>query len=132
MTRRGFTLVEVMVAMVLLAVVVVSVARGASSLALAGHTNDLKAKRTASLLAEVNKMGTVPFSLLSAWSTHDTTFTKGDFGYTRKLTITSQNASNTRYQIKVVIVPSSDATKKDSVIFDRTQPPTTSPLCVGC
>ncbi len=132
MNRRGFTLIEVMVALVMLAIVATGVARGSTAIAVFGRRTDLVAKRTAALQLEANKLGAVPFSSLSTWSTADQTVTRGDFGYTRKLTITSQNATNTRYQVKVVIIPTSDPTKKDSAIFDRTSPPTGSPLCVGC
>ena len=130
--RRGFTLVEVMVAVVMLAIVVVSVARGSTAISITGRTNDVKAKRTAALMLEANKFGAVPYATLATWPTTDLTVTNGDFTYTRKLTITSQNTSNTRYTIKIVVVPSIAPSVKDSVIFDRTLAPSTSPLCVGC
>ena len=37
-----------------------------------------------------------------------------------------------RYAIKVVVTPTLDATKKDSVMFDRTKPPSGTPLCTTC
>lgn len=130
--RRGFSLIEVMVAVIMLAIVVTSLARASTVVSLLGRTNGIVASRTAALQLEANKFGAVPFTSLATWSTSDQTFTRGDFTYTRKLTITSQNATNTRYLIKIVVVPSTDATKKDSLSFERTQPPTGSPLCSGC
>jgi prepilin-type N-terminal cleavage/methylation domain-containing protein len=132
MNRRGFTLIEVMVALVMLAIVVTGVARASTAIAVFGRRTDLAAKRTAALQLESNKFGAVPYANLATWSTSDQTFTRGDFTYTRKLTITSQNATNTRYLIKIVVVPSTDPTKKDSAMFERTMPPSGSPLCVGC
>jgi hypothetical protein len=32
----------------------------------------------------------------------------------------------------VIIVPTSDTTKKDSVTLDRTKPATNTPLCLTC
>ena len=133
MTKRsGFTLIEVMVAMVMLAIILVSLARASTVVALRGRSNDLVAKRTAVLQTEANKFGAMSFAALKAFPTTDKVYTRGDFQYTRKLTITSQTAINNRYTVKIVILPAIDPTKKDSVILDRSLPPTGSPLCVGC
>jgi Tfp pilus assembly protein PilV len=125
-------MIEVMVSLVLLAIVLTSLARASTVIAVRGRTNDLSAKRTAVLQMEANKFGAIPFASIAGWSTTNKTFTRGDFTYTRRLTITSQNATNTRYTIKIVVIPSIDATKADSVSIDRSLPPTGSPLCVGC
>jgi prepilin-type N-terminal cleavage/methylation domain-containing protein len=127
---RGFSLVEVMVAMTLLSIILVVLAKFATIIAVRGRGNDLTAKRTSALRLEANKFGAAPFSTLANWSTADKTITQGDFTYTRRLTITSQSA--TRYSIKIIVIPSSDATRTDSVLMDRTQPPAGTPLCVGC
>jgi prepilin-type N-terminal cleavage/methylation domain-containing protein len=130
--RTGFSLIEVMVSLVLLAIILVSLARASTVIAVRGRTNDLNAKRTSVLQMEANKFGAIPFASIAGWSTVNKTFTKGDFTYTRRLTISSQNATNTRYLIKIVVIPSIDATKGDSVTIERTLPPTGSPLCLGC
>jgi prepilin-type N-terminal cleavage/methylation domain-containing protein len=129
-SRKGFSLIEIMVAMTVLSIVLLNLAKVTTALALRNRTNDLLAKRTASLQLEANKFGAVPFASIAGWSTADQIMTRGNFSYTRKLTITPQTA--TRYTIKIVVIPTLDATKKDSVIIDRTQPPTGSPLCTGC
>jgi len=128
--RRGFSLIEVMVAMTILSIALMSLAKLATMIAVRGRDNDLIAKRTAALQLEANKFGAVPFSALANWSTANQTITRANFTYTRKLTITA--ASSTRYTIKIVIVPSTATTRPDSITFDRTLPPTGSPLCVGC
>ena len=132
-SRRAFTLIEVMVALTLLSFVLVSLAKASTIVATRGRDNGLSAQRTAALTLEANKMGAVPFANLSNYLTAHpgSTFTAGGFSYTRRMTITSK-ASN-RYAIKIVLVPSTDTTRKDSVFFDRTLPGTNSPLCVtGC
>jgi prepilin-type N-terminal cleavage/methylation domain-containing protein len=128
-SRRGFSLIEVMVAMTLLAIILTVLAKFATIIAVRGRGNDLTTKRTSALQLEANKLGAAPFSTLATWSTANRTITQGDFTYTRRLTITSQSA--TRYSIKIIVVPSSDATRPDSILLDRTQPGG-SPLCVGC
>ncbi|MGH7617252.1 MAG: type IV pilus modification PilV family protein, partial [Gemmatimonadaceae bacterium] len=128
--RSGFSLIEVMVAMTLLSIVLLNLAQVTTALSLRGRNNDLYAKRTASLQLESNKFGAVPFADIASWPTADQTVTRGNFTYTRKLTITTQ--SSARYTIKIVVVPALDATKKDSIIIDRTLPPSGSPLCTGC
>jgi len=127
--RAAFTLVEVMVAMTLLSIVLVSLAKASTIVAVRGRSNGLVAKRTAALQLEANKMGVVPFANLSNWLTVHTgsTFVAGDFSYTRRMTITSQGSN--RYTVKIVVVPSTDTTKKDSVSLDRTLPGGASPLC---
>jgi prepilin-type N-terminal cleavage/methylation domain-containing protein len=127
--RRGFSLIEVMVAMTIFSLVMVSFGKAIGGLALRGRNGDLAAKRNASLQLEANKFGAVPFARLAAWSTADQTITRGTFTYTRRITITQ--ASTSRYSIKIIVIPSSDATKKDSVMLDRTKPPS-SALCTTC
>jgi prepilin-type N-terminal cleavage/methylation domain-containing protein len=130
--RQGFSLIEVMVAMTLLSIVMMSLAKIGVTVAVRGRTSDLVAKRNAVLQLETNKIGTVPFDSLTRapWVSGSKTFTLGAFAYTRRLSITK--LSFTRDSIKVVIIPSLDSTKKDSVILDRTKPPAGTPLCVGC
>lgn len=127
--RHGFSLIEVMVAMTIFSLVMVSFGKAIAGLALRGRNGDLAAKRNASLQLEANKFGAVPFSLLAAWPTANKTITRGTFTYTRQLTITQ--VSTTQYSIKIVVTPSLDATKKDSVMLDRTKPPS-SALCANC
>jgi len=128
--RRGFSLIEVVVAMTILSIALVSLAKLATVIAVRGRDNDLLAHRTAALQLEANKFGAVPFSKLASWSTADQSFTRGGFTYTRKLTITP--VSSSRYTITIVVIPSTDATRSQSVTLDRTLPPSGSPLCVGC
>jgi prepilin-type N-terminal cleavage/methylation domain-containing protein len=129
-TRKGFSLIEVMVAMTLLSIVMMSLAKIGVSVATRGRTNELVAKRNAALQLEANKIGTLPYDSLRNWPTTTKSFTVGDFTYSRRLTITS--TSSTRYTIKVVVVPATNTRRVDSVMFDRTRPPSGSPLCVGC
>jgi prepilin-type N-terminal cleavage/methylation domain-containing protein len=128
--REGFSLIETMVAMTMFAVVMLGMAQMSAAVAVKGRTNDVVAKRNAVLQLEANKFGVATFPALKLWSTADRSFTRGTFSYTRKLTIVA--VGMTRYTVKVVIIPTADPTKKDSVIIERALPPIGSPLCVGC
>lgn len=132
MKRSGFTLIEVMVALIMFGIILSSLARASTSIALRGRSSDLVAKRTAVLQAETNKIGAAPFATVPTWGPLDTTYIRGDFKYRRKLTITNANGNGTRYTVKIVILPTIDPTKADSTIFDRTLPSSGSPLCTGC
>jgi prepilin-type N-terminal cleavage/methylation domain-containing protein len=128
--RKGFSLIEVMVTLTLMSVVLVSVAKVGTALAVRGRRNDVLAKRNAALQLEANKFGAVPFASLANWSTADRVLTQGNFSYTRKLSI--RQVSPTRYTVSITVVPSVDASRKDSIVFDRTLPSSGTPLCVGC
>ena len=55
-------MIEVMVAMTLLSIVMMSLAKISVSIATRGRTNDLNAKRNAALQVESNKLGTLAFT----------------------------------------------------------------------
>lgn len=126
--RRGFSLAEVIVAMTLLSVVLLSLARMSMVVSKRGRSNAISAKRTFVMIEEANKFGAMPYATLAAFNTADATITAGDFTYTRRLAITT--VSN-RITLKIAIVPSADATMVDSVWVYKSKP-AESPLCVGC
>jgi prepilin-type N-terminal cleavage/methylation domain-containing protein len=127
--RGGFSLAEILMAMTLLSVVLLSLARVSMVVSERGRDNDLLAKRNAALTQEANKFGAMDFATLSAFSTANETITSGDFTYTRRLTITPTGTK--RLRVIVVVVPSTDPSRVDSVIIDRSKS-AGSPLCVGC
>lgn len=128
--RRGFSLVETVVAMTMFAIVMLGMAKMAAAVAVRGRTNDLIARRNAVLQLEANKFGGVPYASLATWPVSTQTLTAANLTYTRRLTLT--RVSPTRYTVKVVVVPKPDSTKKDSVIIERSLASMGSPLCVGC
>ena len=127
--RRGFSLVEVLMAMTLLSIVLMSMAKMAFTVAAAGRNNDIVAKRNAVLVQEANKWNAMPFANLVTTATTTQAMTMGDFKFTRRLTVTQNSA--TRRTIKIVIVPTLDPKRTDSVFVHRATA-AGSPLCVGC
>jgi prepilin-type N-terminal cleavage/methylation domain-containing protein len=130
MTRRGMSLIEVVIAMTLLAIVLTSLARVSVFVSSRGRTDEVIAQRSAAMQQQMAWLGGVPFTRLDSVSTGTASVTVGTFSYTRTIRITAP-ASNRR-TITIVIVPTVDATKTDSITFDRAQPPVANPLCAGC
>lgn len=116
-------------AMTLLSVVLMSMARMAFNISNQSRNNGLVAKRNAVLVQEANKFNAMPYDSLTTVSTANKVFTMGDFKFTRRLTV--EQFGTSRRQIRIVIVPFTDATKIDSVIVHRTRP-AGSPLCTSC
>jgi prepilin-type N-terminal cleavage/methylation domain-containing protein len=128
--RAGFSLVEVIMALTLLAVAMMLLSRLTYLVSQRGRLNDLTAKRNAALAQEAARFGVMTFAQIAAQSSGSTLMLVGDFTYTRRLTVTATTAN--RYTIKVVIAPQASEFRPDSVTFNRTRPATGSPLCVTC
>jgi prepilin-type N-terminal cleavage/methylation domain-containing protein len=129
--RKGFSLVEIIVAMGLLSIILMGLARVTFQMAAASRSNDMVAKRNAVLVQEANRYNMMTFASIATSAATDLTF--GDFTFRRTVTVTP--TTSTQSQIKIVIVPYIGGvlttSKKDSVFVYRTNPPG-SPLCVGC
>jgi len=128
--RAGFSLLEVMVAMTMLSIILMSLAKISTVISVRSRSNDLIAKRSAILQLEANKFGAMQFDSLRAFTTGSATKSYGTFSYTR--TLTRVNNTSTRSTIKIVITPTANTSLKDSVMFDRTRPSTSTPLCTNC
>lgn len=131
--KAGFSLVEVLVAMTMLSLILMSLARVTFQMAAASRTNDISAKRNAALIEEANKFSAMPYASLASSSA--TTLTYGDFKFQRTVTVTARTGYATQSTVKILIVPYINnvltTAKRDSVILYRTNPPG-SPLCTTC
>ena len=129
-SRKGFSLVEVMVAMLLLVTVLSTLATLSYRVTKRGQDNDLRSKRSFALQHEANRFGAMSFTELAAQSNGSESIILGDFLFTRTITLTA--VGSTRYTIKIVIEPDTDPGAVDSLIFDRTKPASTNALCTVC
>jgi prepilin-type N-terminal cleavage/methylation domain-containing protein len=133
--KQGFSLVEVLVALTLLSIIFMGLARVSFQMAAAARSNSTIAKRTAVIIQEANKFNAMSFSALSAYNNTSSDLTYGDLTFQRRITVTSQKSDNTRYLIKIVITPYIGGTLttslKDSTWVYRSNPPG-SPLCTSC
>lgn len=95
-----------------------------------GKANEMVVKRTFALQHEANRIVAVKFANLGALTTGSEVKLLGDFQFERVLSITA--VDTVRYTIKIVVIPEFDPTRKDSIVFDRTRPVTSTPLCTIC
>ena len=132
--RQGFSLIEIMVALTLLALVLSSLARLSLYVAVRARGNDAYAKRAAVLQLEANKLGALPMNSFATWSTifKDSNFTVNGFTYKRRITVSQTSSSPLQDSVKVVIIPSTSGVSADSAIIVRTKPNAATALCSGC
>jgi hypothetical protein len=126
-TRRGVSVLEILVALTLFGTV--AVAMGGLSLVVArrAEANDVFTKRTAVLQQQMNWLQALPYdSVMKKDGT--TEVTEGPFPHTREVTV-EQHGSRTRVTVK--ITPKRAPGSVETIAFDRARP-TTSPLCRGC
>ena len=130
MTRRGFSLVEIIVAMTILTVVMILLATMSLSIGRRGRLNDLNAKRNFALSQQANRISVMPFAEVAALTSGTTQLLLGDFTFNLRLTVAATGTN--RYTIKIVIAPVTTEFLADSVTIDRTRPASGTPLCTTC
>jgi prepilin-type N-terminal cleavage/methylation domain-containing protein len=126
--RQGFVLVEVIVAMVLLAVAVSSLAALVFSVSHSGIRITGDAYRNGVLMNEVNRLEGIPYDSISASSVSVTT---GPYAHTRTIQV-SVLVPDVIKSITVVVTPVNKSYKPDSVTFLRTKARTSRVLCTDC
>lgn len=128
--RRGFSLVEVIVAMALLAVVMTLLATLAIAVGRRGRVNELTTKRNLALSQQASRFHVMPLASVAELTSGTTQMLIGDFTFNRRLAVATPASG--RYTITVVIEPVTDEFRPDSVTIDRTRMATGSPLCTSC
>ena len=123
------SLIEIMFAMTILGIVLLTIAKLSLNTASAGRLNDLVATRTAVLQQQAARLGAIPYTTLAAMSSSTSTITAGGTSYQRIITITPASKYTT---VKIVMAPSSSTTSTDSLVFTRASSSGSSPLCSGC
>jgi len=128
--RRGFTLVEAIMSMAILATVMVMLSQLSLTVGKRAYVNDLTTKRNLALAQQTDRLYSLSFDQVAALSSGTTQMLIGDFTFNRRLTVTATTAS--RYTIKVVIAPIATEFTADSVTVSRTRPAAGTPLCTTC
>jgi prepilin-type N-terminal cleavage/methylation domain-containing protein len=128
--RKGFVIVEVIVAMVLLAVAVASLASliysvSQSSLAASGN-----AYRNGVLMQEVNRLEGVPYDSIPT-GTSTVSVSTMPYPHTTVVTVTEPVAATIK-TVRVVITPANLKFKPDTASFTRTKARTSKVLCTDC
>lgn len=138
-SRAGFSFVEIMVAMTLLATVLGSLGVLSAKISERSRRAAVLAQRNYIVAQQLNRYNALPYASLKAYADsaqHDTIasalasirFLRRDSVYR----VTNSPSDTNRIQVKVVIVPLTriklDTVLKDSIILRRRNPILTSPL----
>jgi type II secretory pathway pseudopilin PulG len=128
--REGFVIVEVIVAMVLLAVAVTSLAAMMYSVSQSGMKATGDAYRNGVLMQEVNRLEGIPYDSIPVGSVTSSVST-APYPHSRVVTVT-EPIVQTFKTVRVVITPTNVKYKPDTVTFTRTKARTMQTLCTGC
>jgi len=128
--RKGFALVEVIVAMVLLAVAVSSLAALVYSVSKQGRVATGNAYRNGVLMQEVNRLEGIPYDSIGVGISY-TSVSSGTYPHTRTITV-AEPVANVVKTVRIVVTPANPIYKPDTVAFTRTKARTSKVLCTDC
>jgi prepilin-type N-terminal cleavage/methylation domain-containing protein len=129
--RRGFVLVEIIVAMVLLAIALSSLAALMYSVSQQGMVASANAYRNGVLMEQVNKYEGIPYASIPAPSTDSVMVSTGPYQYSRVVRVT-EPVANTTKAVVVIVKPSNLKYKPDTASFVRTNARVPLMLCTTC
>jgi len=128
-SRRGLSLIEVMVAVMILSIMMAFVGHISSSVAQSNRRSEVIAKRTFAMQQQSNIIGAMPYSSITATLLPASkTMTLGDFVYQRRVTLTTTGtvAAGFATAITITIVPQtgipSDTLLTESLSMIRSAP----------
>ena len=128
--RKGMVLVEVIVAMVILAVAVSSLAALVYSVSQSGIKTTGNAYRNGVLMQEVNRLEGIPYDSIPNGAASYVVST-GSYPHTRVITVAEPIVQKVK-TIRIVITPVNTKYKPDTVSFTRTKAKTSKVLCTTC
>ena len=128
--RKGFILIEVIVAMVILAIAVSSLAALMYSVSQSGMLATANAYKNGVLMYEVNRLEGIPYASIEVTGTAGTevTVTTPPYRHTRVIKV-SEPVANVVKTVEIVIIPSNTKFKPDTVSFTRTNARSSRVLC---
>jgi len=127
--RKGFSVVEVIVAMVLLAIAVSSLAALTYSVSQSSMVATGNAYKNGVLMQEVNRLEGVPYDSVKAVS--PVTINTGPFQYTRTINV-AEPSVNLLKTVQIIVKPLNTKFKPDTANFIRTKARTSHVLCTDC
>jgi Tfp pilus assembly protein PilV len=129
-SRKGFVIVEVIVAMVILAVAISSLAALVLSVSKSGIKTTGDAYRNGVLIQEVNRLEAIPYDSIPN-GTSTVVVSSGNYAHTRVVTVTEPTVNIVK-SIKIVVKPTNPRYQADSTTFIRTKARTSKVLCTDC
>lgn len=126
--RRGVSLIEIIVAMSLLAFVIGSLGLLSAKSARRGRELDLGSARTFVLMQQSNRFSVLPYDSIPIYAPRTDTVVTGRFSYLRRVTFVQSTTGSEYKTLKVLLLPTTDTTRRDSLIFVRAKTYDSSPL----
>lgn len=125
--RSGFSLVEIVVAMMLLSVTLLALAALMTQVAAQSRTTEVVAQRNAALIQQVNYYTALSYTALDPALAGCEAVESEMLPYERCVEITEVGTTRT---VKIRITPRNEAYRPDSAVFERTALPV-NPFNVG-
>lgn len=126
--RRGVSLIEIIVAMTLLAFVIGALSVLSAKSARRGPQLDIGSARTFVLMQQANRFAVLPYDSISAYAPRIDTVIAGRFNYIRRVTYLQSTTGSEYKTVKVLLLQQGDTTRRDSLIFVRSKTYASSPL----
>jgi hypothetical protein len=123
--RAGITLIEVVVALTMFAIVTMGVASFTAQVAKGSAVNGVASVRTGALAAQVNRLEVLPYDTLPT-RVGCTSISSGLLP--RSECVEVRDLAVDRREVKFILRPTNTALRPDTVIFERTKPKGFHPL----
>ena len=123
--RRGMTLVEVVVALTIFAMVTAGIAGFTAQVASGSRTNSLASVRAGALAAQINRLEVLPYDTLP---TRVGCMSISTGLVPRTECVAVQDIVAGRRQVTFILRPNNTALRPDTVILERTRPRQYHPL----
>lgn len=121
--RRGITLVEVVVAVALLALIVTVHTLVTMRYAMRNRVAAVGVNRAAAISTSVDLYGTMPFTSIAANTGCTAVTVPASYAYQRCVTTSAVSSTITR--VRIIITPTNTAFRPDTVTVDRSSAPST-------
>jgi Tfp pilus assembly protein PilE len=128
---KGFVIVEVIVAMILLAIAVSSLAALSYNISQSGIVASGNAYRNGVLMNEVNRLEGLPYDSVAVVTNQKVSVSTGSYPHDRYITVAEPIPAVIK-TVTVVITPTNKRFKPDTVTFMRTNARTSHVLCKTC
>lgn len=126
--RRGVSLIEIIVAMTLLAFVIGSLSVLSAKSARRGPQLDMSAARNFVVIQQANRFSVLPYDSISSYAPRIDTVITGRYKYIRRVTYVQSTTGSEYKTVTVLLLPVSDTTRRDSLVFVRAKTYARSPL----
>ncbi len=126
--RDGVSLIEIMVAMTLLVVVLGALSVLTTRTVKRSRDLDVGSARTFVLMQQSNRFSSLPYDSIPSYAPRVDTIVTGRYTYERRLTYVQGTTGSEYRTLKVRLVPLDNASRPDSLLFQRAKTYARTPL----